>query len=186
MGCGERSADEGAAHTTASRDHRGAPRGRPALKIRRLRPNNRKKSFEIEAGPRRLAFPYALLRLRPTSENPIRDAFPDQELGCEGFTYRLDDGAEDTIHMDAVLDYNRDPAYLAELFLHRLTPEARAAAEESGLSKRELIRRLGTSPAQLYRLLDPANSAKSVGQMLALLHLLGRDVELVVTPSPAR
>jgi len=56
--------------------------------------------------------------------------------------------------------------------------------EDSGVSKRELARRLRTSPSQLYRLLDPTNSAKSVGQMLALLHLVGREVDVVVNPTP--
>jgi hypothetical protein len=60
--------------------------------------------------------------------------------------------------------------------------EARNAVEVSDLSKREITRALGTSASQLYRLLDPANHAKSVGQMLALLHLLGREVEVVVSP----
>lgn len=40
--------------------------------------------------------------------------------------------------------------------------------------------RFGTSASQLYRLPDPANSRKSVGQLLALLHLLDCNVELVV------
>ena len=50
------------------------------------------------------------------------------------------------------------------------------------LTKRELIRALGTSASQFYRLLDTSNHTKSVGQMLALLHLLGREVDVVVSP----
>ena len=103
----------------------------------------------------------------------------------EGFTYRLADGAEDTIHIDAVLEYNRDPAYLNTLLLHRLTVEAQKAVESSDVSKRELIRLLGTSASQFYRLLDSTNTSKSVGQMLALLHLLGREVDVVVSPRPS-
>ncbi len=79
-----------------------------------------------------------------------------------------------------MLEYNRDPGYLKDLLLHRLTVEARAAMAASGLSKRELIRALDTSASQLYRLLDPTNHSKSVGQMLSLLHLLGREVDVVV------
>jgi hypothetical protein len=82
-----------------------------------------------------------------------------------------------------VLEYNRDPSYLNDLLLHRLTVEAMTAIRESGLSKRELIRRLNTSPSQFYRLLDPTNYRKSVGQMVALLRLLGRKVDLVVRPA---
>lgn len=152
------------------------------MKIRGVVANNRKKAFEVWADARSYPFPYALLRLRPTRENRVREVFPDEELGGEGFTYRLEDGSEDTLPIDAVLEYNRDPDHLTELLLHKLTVEARTALEESDLSKREVIRRLGTSASQLYRLLDPAYKAKSVGQMVSLLHLLGRNVDVVVTP----
>jgi len=152
------------------------------MKIDSVSANNRKKAFQIEAEDATYSFPYALLRLRPDSNNRITEAFPDADLGMEGFTYRLADGAEDTIHIDAVLEYNRDPAYLNGLLLHRLTVEAQKAVETSDLSKRELIRRLGTSASQFYRLLDSTNTSKSVGQMLALLHLLGRDVDVVISP----
>ena len=77
----------------------------------------------------------------------------------------------------------QDPAYLNELLLHRLSVEAAKALEESGIAKREVVRRLGTSASQLYRLLDPSDASKSVGQMLALLHLLGREVDVVVRTS---
>jgi len=92
----------------------------------------------------------------------------------------LESGAEDTIHIDAVLEYNQDPGHLNTLLLHRLTLEARQAVEESGLSKRELTRRPSTSASQFYRLLDPTYTGKSVGQLLALLHLVGREVDFVV------
>lgn len=67
-----------------------------------------------------------------------------------------------------------------------MTVEAKRAADESELSKGELIRRLGTSASQLYRLLDPTFYGKSIEQMLALLRVLGRDVELVVHPRRKR
>lgn len=87
------------------------------------------------------------------------------------------------MHLDAVLEYHQDPSYLKEVVLHQLTIEALKALGESGLTKRELIRRMETSASQLYRLLDPAYSHKSVGQMLALLHLLGREIDIVVRSS---
>jgi len=58
--------------------------------------------------------------------------------------------------------------------------------EGSGLSKREVIRRLGTSASQFYRLLNPTYYGKSVGQMLALLRVLGKEVDLVVREMPER
>ena len=51
------------------------------------------------------------------------------------------------------------------------------------MSKREVIRRLNTSPAQLYRLLDTTNHTKSVDAMISLLGVLGMSVELVTLRS---
>jgi len=51
---------------------------------------------------------------------------------------------------------------------------------ESPLSKREIIRRLGTSAAQLYRLLDQTNYRKTVDQLVALLQVLNCEVDLIV------
>jgi len=46
--------------------------------------------------------------------------------------------------------------------------------------KREIIRRLGTSPAQLYRLLDTTNYRKSIDSVVELLQVLDCAVEFVV------
>jgi len=154
------------------------------VKIDSVTANNRKKAFEVRVGDASYVLPYAVLALRPDAKNRIVEVAPDAELGMEGFTYRLTDGSEDTIHLDAVLEYNQDPDYLKGLMLHRMTLEALKAVEDSDLSKRELIRRLDTSASQFYRLLDPANTTKSVGQMLALLHLLGKDVDVVISQRP--
>ena len=89
-------------------------------------------------------------------------------------------GSERTVHIDHVLDYKRDPGYLKELALYELTVEARKRLRESALSKREIIRRLGTSATQFYRLLDQTNYRKSIGQLLELLYILDCDVEFVV------
>ncbi len=105
----------------------------------------------------------------------------DPELGREAFTFRLASGAEGSVHIDAVLEYNEDPSYMADLVLYGLTQAARTRFESSGLSTREVARSLGTSPTQLYRLLDPTNYAKSLRQLMALLYLLGCDVDVEVT-----
>ena len=155
------------------------------MKILSVEPNARKKLFLVRTRRGEYQFPYAKLRLVPTSEDPVDEVFPDPEVGNEGFTYRLRSGAEDTVPLDAVLDFNQDPDYLRDLFLHQLTVEALEGLEESGLGIRQLSRQLGTSPSQVYRLLDPTNYRKSVGQMLALLHMLDRKVEVTVTSREA-
>ncbi len=84
------------------------------------------------------------------------------------------------MHIDQVLEYNQDPRYLRDMLLYKLTVEAQKQVEASPLSKREIIRRLGTSATQFYRLLDQTNYRKSIDQILLLLHVLECDVDLVV------
>ena len=156
------------------------------MKVRRATVNNRKAQLELTArSGRMLPIPYAKLDPRPSPTNRIREAYVDKELGSEAVTYVLESGEEGSVHIDHVLEYNEDPSYLVELLIHKLTVEARQRADQSGLSRRELARRLGTSVPQLYRLLDPANTRKSLGQLIGLLHLLDCDVQLVVNPRHA-
>ncbi|MGH7268282.1 MAG: hypothetical protein ACREMB_25970 [Candidatus Rokuibacteriota bacterium] len=155
------------------------------MKIRSVKTNNRRKAFEVTAGKRRLFFPFASLEVRPGPDDPIATVSVDPELGAEGFTYVLESGREGTVHIEDVLEYNQDPDHLRDLLLYRLTLEAQKAIAATSLSRREIIRRLGTSPAQLYRLLDQTNYRKSVDQLLRLLQALDRDVELVVRAKSA-
>jgi hypothetical protein len=150
------------------------------VKILAVSANNRKKAFEVRTRSKTLSFPYALARPRPDVANRVVTVRPDPEIGNEGFTYVLVSGAEGTVHIDHVLDYNRDPGYVADQLLYRLSVEAKKRVAESPLSTREIIRRLGTSPAQFYRLLDQTNTHKSVRQMLSLLHILDCEVDVVV------
>lgn len=66
-----------------------------------------------------------------------------------------------------------------------LTIEAQKLIERSRLSKREIIRRLGTSPAQFYRLVDSTNYRKSMDKLLLLFHILDCEVDLVVREKSA-
>ena len=155
------------------------------MKIRSIKLNNRKKAFEVNTYSKTLLFPYSKAEPAPTSDDPVVRAVADAELGREGFVYTLESGDEGTIHIDQVLEYNQDPNYMRDLLLYKLTLEAIARVEESDLSKREIIRRLGTSATQFYRLLDQTNYRKSVDQLLKLLHILDCDVELVVRAKSA-
>ena len=115
----------------------------------------------------------------------ITELFVDQDAGREAFTYVLHSGRSGTVHVEQLLEYDRDPTYLRDLLLYRLTLEAQKRIATSPLSKREIVRRLGTSAAQLYRLLDQTNYRKSVDQLLALLQVLNCDVDLVVRTKTA-
>ena len=156
------------------------------MKIQSVVASNRKRVFEVETRRETYPFPYASVTPRPSAKNRVVEVYVDAELGREGFTYLLASGAGGTVHIDAVLEYNEDPSYMAELALYRLTVEAKERFENSGLSAREVARLLRTSPAQLYRLLDPTNYAKSLKQLVSLLYLLGAEVEVEVRNRPRR
>jgi hypothetical protein len=151
------------------------------MKISKVSINNRRKEFLIVThSGMSYNYPYVAADPRPDSDNRIVQAFVDKELGNQAFTYILSSGEEGSIHLEQVLEYNKDPNYMAELLTYKLTLEARKGIEICGLSRRQVAKRLKTSVPQLYRLLDPANSSKSINQLVALLHVLNCSVDLVV------
>ncbi len=154
------------------------------MKIRSVTYDNRTKAFEVVTHGNRYSFPYAKLPARRSRTSLVTNVYVDDELGNEAFTYELDSGEEGTVHLDQVLDYNRDPRYQRDMLLYKLTLVAQQRVKSSLLSKRELIRRLGTSPAQFYRLLDQTNYSKSIDQLTALLAILDCQVDLVVRRKP--
>lgn len=151
------------------------------MKIRKANANNRKKEFEITTySGSHFSFPYSNAELVPTSNNKIIELYVDEELANEAITYVLESGDEGTIHVEQFLDYNEDPAYMANLLMYKLSLEARRNLENSGLSIRHVASRLNTSVPQLYRLLDAQKTNKSMTQLIKLLHVLELDVDLVV------
>lgn len=155
------------------------------MKIRGVRINNRRKMFEVKTSTRRLLIPFAKVDPKPTAGNPVVRAYVDREIGSEGFGYVLRSGREGTLHIEQVLEYNKDPDHLRDQLLYRLTIEAQKRVGASALSRREIIRRLRTSAAQFYRLLDQTNYRKSIDQLLSLLQILDCDVQLVVRSKSA-
>lgn len=156
------------------------------MKIRKVETNHRKGEFRITTyGGVTYSFPFVKADPQPGPADRVEDAYADRELGREALTYVLESGSEGSVHLDQVLEYNQDPTYLRDLLLYKLTVEASHRVEESGLSRRELARRLGTSAAQLYRLLDTTNTSKSIDQLVALLQVLDCHVDLVVTDKGA-
>ena len=155
------------------------------MKIRAVSVNNRRKAFEVRTSKGTLPYPFAKTNPRPTGADPIARVWIDKELDSEAFTYALGSRQEGTVHVEQVLEYNKDPDYLRDRLLYRLTLEAQKRVAASSLSKREIIRRLGTSATQFYRLIDQTNYTKSVDQLVSLLQVLDCDVDLVVRAQSA-
>ncbi|MGH9463043.1 MAG: hypothetical protein ACRD1X_17680 [Vicinamibacteria bacterium] len=150
------------------------------MKVKAVKANHRRKAFEVKVHKATYLYPFAKSQPTPAASDKVVEVYIDKEIAGEGFTYVLESGREGTIHAEQVLEYNEDPSYLRDLLLYKLTMEAQKRVEASPLSKREIIRRLGTSATQFYRLLDQTNTKKSVGQLLSLLHVLDCDVDFVV------
>lgn len=142
--------------------------------------NRSRRAFEVVTPDHTYSFPFAKCDPKPSASDPIHYASVDPELANEAFTYQLESGAEGSVHIEQVLDYNKDPSYLRNTLLYQLTLEAQKRVAETQLSKREIIRRLGTSATQFYRLLDQTNYAKSIDQVLRLLNVLDCSIEFVV------
>jgi hypothetical protein len=148
------------------------------VKITNVTADNRHRRFEVKTRRGVLPFPFGRCDPPPSPKDRLVDLYVDPELGREAFTYRLASGAQGSVHIDSVLDVNADPDYLARIELYRLTLAAKQRLGVSGLSVRQAAERLGTSPAQLYRLLDPTNYSKSARQLLAVLALGGASVTI--------
>ena len=91
------------------------------MKAMYVNANNYKKVLEVTYEGKSYTFPYAKLEIRPSKNDRIVKVYVDPEIGGEGFTYVLQSGAEGTVPWDHVLDHNKDPEYLREIALHKLT-----------------------------------------------------------------
>ena len=152
------------------------------MKIQSVKANNRKQAFEVTTASGVFALPYSRVEPSPAADDPLAAVYVDDDLGREGFTYLLKSGAEGSAHVDAVLEYNEDPGLMRDLLVYQMTLEAQRCLASSSLSKREIIRRLGTSASQFYRLLDPTNTRKSVDKLLSLFAVLDCEVSFSVQP----
>lgn len=155
------------------------------MKVRSVAANNRRKVFEVRVGAAALPFPYSKAQPAPAAGDPVVRVTVDEELAREAFAFATRSGRSGTVHVEQVLEHNQDPSYLRDLLLYKLTLEAQRRVAAGRLSKREICRRLSTSAAQLYRLLDQTNYGKSVDQLLRLLRVLDCDVDLVVRTKTA-
>ena len=103
------------------------------MKIRHVKSANRRSEFQIETrSGATYTYPYAKCTPHPSADDRVSEVFVDKELGNEAFTYGLESGAEGSIHIEQVLEYNGDPNYLANLLIYRLTVEAQRSMETCG------------------------------------------------------
>src|SRR6266480_1467130 len=71
VGSRQQEGDEGRRHVADCEGDRGSRIGRPAVKIRSVTHNNRKKVFDVRVSTKTLVFPFAKADPVPTMRNPI-------------------------------------------------------------------------------------------------------------------
>ena len=76
-----------------------------AVKITLVNFNDREFIIYVSNEDSYLLFPFNQLTLKPNKENKIISVYPDREIGYDGFTYVLESGEEDTVHIDHVLRF---------------------------------------------------------------------------------
>jgi hypothetical protein len=155
------------------------------MKIRAVRANHRRKAFELATAKARFLYPFAQLDPRPSPGDPIVKVWVDKKLASEAVTYAQASGREERCTSSRCSSTTRTPDFLRDRLIYRLTVEAQKRVAASPFSRREIIRRLGTSATQFYRLLDQTNYRKSVDQLVSLLQILDCEVDLVVRAKSA-
>ena len=149
-------------------------------KFTRFYPDYRKKAFVVHLGQRKLLYPFALLTPRPSISDRMVRSFGDEKLGQEAIWYVLQSGKQGLLSAEQVLTFYREPSDVKAMVLWQLTLAAMEHIQHTGLSRRQILRRMRTSSAQLDRILDASNMRKTVDGVLALLEVLGYEVEVTV------
>ena len=66
---------------------------------------------------------------RPSADDPIVDIRVDREIASEGLAYTQASRREGTVHIEQVLEYNKDPRLFRDRVLYALTLEAQKRVE---------------------------------------------------------
>lgn len=142
--------------------------------------SNRKQGFTVDSDRGVFWFPYQ--KAAPNIQNRIKvlDAWVDEEIASEGFSFTYGKNTEETVHLEQVLEHCNDPQHIRRQLIYQLTIEAQNRLETSGFSLREVARRLHTSPTQLYRLLDQTNTDKTLDRLVEFLAVLGHMVSFQI------
>lgn len=149
-------------------------------KIKKIRPNYRKRVFEVwlqEAGKmKHYNLPFSVFRnIEISKHNPCISIEIEKELGSQGASFQLADGSKKDFPADFVLyycdySYNWSP-------INQLKKTLRNELQASKLSIRVLADALETSPAQVIRLLEENRISKQLMQLFQLAELAGYQIE---------
>lgn len=110
----------------------------------------------------------------------VSRVYVDEELANEAVTIVTSNGCEESVHVDAFLEYCHDPDYFRDLALYEATLLLIEKFNDSGLRKGQLAKALGTSMSQIGRVFDSGSKAKTIDQVAKCLSLTGWKLNLSV------
>ena len=144
------------------------------VKIKKAEFNNRKKVLTVHyMNGKTVDVHYAQLGIKKNLET----AWVDQDTKGHSLGLRFEDGNEDYMPYDQPLAIARDPEYLLQTHIERLTAIIKATIKERKISKRFLAEQLRTSDNQVQRLLNPDILNKNLEQLYKIATLVGLELE---------
>ena len=85
---------------------------------------------------------------------------------------------------DLLKNYKKDPEYIFEGLVFDLSCELKELMKKKGITKKELARRMGVSPAYITKIFSGSNvSLKTVARVLAAMEV---DVTLKLNPKESK
>jgi hypothetical protein len=142
--------------------------------ISRVGFNNRKRAVECQIGSQAYILPYA--RVGIARDERVARVSVDRGGDHDALRYVLKWWRRRAVGRVGIVTVDEAFEYYAQRLGDRVR---RKLAREA--KKRVAASSLGTSPGQFYRLIDEGEDRVSFGQLLALLEVVGADVDVVVT-----
>lgn len=108
----------------------------------------------------------------------LKDIEVDRETRGRSLKLIFVDDSVDYLPYDQPLALTKDPEYLLQVHIEKITAKIRAAIEKKKISKRYLAERLVTSDNQIQRLLNPDILNKNLSQLYKIADLVGLEFEV--------
>ena len=143
-------------------------------KIKSAEFNNRRKTIVVTyTTGKPVEVHYAQLGIRQN----IESVWVDKETRGMSLGIKLENGQEDFMPYDQPLALAKDPEYLLQTQIERLTATIKQTIAEQKISKRYIAEQLKTSDNQVQRLLNPAILNKNLEQLYKIATLLGLELD---------
>jgi DNA-binding Xre family transcriptional regulator len=110
----------------------------------------------------------------------IKEVKVDWETNGKSLKITFEDDSIDYLPYDQPLVIVKDPEYLLQIHIERITAKIKEAIAKKKISKRYIAERLGTSDNQVQRLLNPDILNKNLSQLYKIADLVGLEFEVLV------